>query len=258
MFDYATVLYQLVDAPEDAHRKEIDPERIAALADDIAANGLLQPPGVRGPSDTGRYAVVWGHRRWLAIGLLNWPELPCRVFPWSYDPLVARTAENFMQEKLTPVEEAEVIRRYVERGMPAAQIARHCRHSAAWVAARVRLLEWPADVQQGVQDGHLSLGVAELLAQIDHEAYRVSLVEECHRVGASISTVGVWLAHYGAEKGRIIANHETVAEIASRREAWKIVTPCDYCHKDEDYERTQSFRLCGGCAAELEAAIAAQ
>jgi ParB/RepB/Spo0J family partition protein len=258
MDDYLDLPYPLLDAPEDAHRKQIDPERIGALADDIAANGLLQPPGVRGPSPHGRYAIVWGHRRYLAIGLLGWPDMPCKVFPWAYDPLVARTAENFMQEKLTPVEEAEVIRRYVERGMPAAQIARHCRHSPAWVAARVRLLEWPADIQAGVQAGELSLGVAELLAQIDHDAYRLSLIDETTRCGASIATVGVWLAHYAAEKGRIIANHETVAEIASRREEWKIVTPCDYCHEDADYSQTQSFRFCHGCAAELQAAINAQ
>jgi len=258
MDDYPFLSYELIDAPEDAHRTSIDPERIGALADDIGANGLLQPPGVRGPSPEGRYVIVWGHRRYLAIGLLRWPEMPCRVFPWSYDPLVARTAENFMQERLTPVEEAHVVRRYVERGMPAAQIARHCRHSPSWVAARVRLLDYPADVVAAVQSGELALGVAELLAEIDHEAYRVSLIEEAHRVGASIATVGVWLAHYGAEKGRIIANHETVAEIASRREAWKIVTPCDYCHQDQSYELTRSFRLCSGCADELEAAIRGQ
>jgi ParB/RepB/Spo0J family partition protein len=253
--DYRNVLYSLIDAPEDAHRTAIDPERIGALADDIAANGLLQPPGIRGPSETGRYAIVWGHRRWLAVGLLRWPEMPCKLFPWTYDPLVARTAENFMQEKLTPVEEAEIVRRFVQRGMPASQVARHCRRSLAWVGARVRLLEWPQDVQDGVQDGRLSLGVAELLAQIEHQEYRVSLIGEATRSGASIESVGVWLAHWAAEKGRLIANHETIADIAARREVWRIVTPCDYCGQDQAYELTRSFRLCSGCTEELEAAI---
>jgi len=255
--DSAPVRYELIDPPEDAHRKAIDPERLGALADDIAANGLLQPPGVRGPSPTGRYAIVWGHRRYLAVGLLRWPDLPARVFPWDYDPLDARTAENFMQEKLTPLEEAEIVKRYVDQGHALAAIARKTRHSPAWVGARIRLLEWPADVQAGVQDGSLSLGVAELLAQIDHADYRASLIDEAARVGASIASVGVWLAHYGAERARIIANHETVAEIAGRREQWKIVTPCDYCGVDEDYATTRSFRLCSGCAAELQAAIEA-
>lgn len=255
MIDFAQIPYELVDPPEDAHRQSIDAERVGALADDIAANGLLQPPGIRGPSPEGRYRVVWGHRRYLAVGLLRWPALPCKVMPWDYDPLDARTAENFLQERLTPVEEAEIVKRYVERGMPLAAIARATRHSPAWVGARVRLLEWPEDVRQGVQEGNLTLGVAELLAQIDHADYRASLIDEAARVGASVATVGVWLAHYGAERSRIVANHETIAEIASRREQWKIVTPCDYCGVDEAYELTRSFRLCGGCTTELEGAI---
>jgi len=253
--DSSAIPYALVDPPEDAHRKAIDPERVGALADDIAAQGLLQPPGVRGPSPEGRYRVIWGHRRYLAIGLLRWPELPARVFPWDYDPLDARTAENFMQERLTPVEEAEIIKRYVDQGQSLAAIARKTRHSPAWVGARVRLLEWPEDVRAGVQEGALTLGVAELLAQIDHESYRASLIDEAARVGASVATVGVWLAHYGAERARIVTNHETIQEIAARRELWKIVTPCDYCGVDEAYETTRSFRLCASCSAELVEAI---
>lgn len=253
--DLQQIPYALTDPPDDAHRKSIDPERVGALADDIAANGLLQPPGVRGPAPNGRYQIVWGHRRYLAIGLLRWPEIPARVFPWDFDPLDARTAENFQQERLTPVEEAEIIKRYVDKGDSLAAIARKTRHSPAWVGARVRLLEWPEDVRLGVQDGALTLGVAELLAQIDHADYRASLIDEAARVGASVATVGVWLAHYGAERTRIITNHETIADIASRRELWKIVTPCDYCGVDEAYETTRSFRLCSGCSTELLKAI---
>src|SRR6266566_4950736 len=141
------LLLSLLDPPQDAHRITVDPERVAALADDIAGQGLLQRVGARGPSPAGRYEVVWGDRRTRAFRLLERASIPARVCAWDTDPLHARAMENLGGERLTPLEEARICARYLERGSSVAGVARLVRHTPPWVTSRLELLRYPQDVQ---------------------------------------------------------------------------------------------------------------
>jgi len=248
---------QLVDEPARPSRDTMDPEKLGTLADDIAANGLLQKPGVRGPLPDGRYELIWGHRRLLALRLLRWPELPCMVYPASYDPDVARVAENLQREELNPVEEAQECQRFVEKGMPRAAIARLFRRTPAWVDGRLTLLHFPVDVREAVSQGAVSLGVAGVLAQLDHDLVRADFLKEAIRTGAKTATAETWLYHYRADRERIVTNRLTVEQFAAERESWKIMVPCDLCREDTDYQRTRSLRVCVECLPHIEPALLA-
>ena len=78
----------LIDEPPHRLRGEIDPERLGALADSIAAEGLHQAVGVCGPRADGRYVVGFGHRRLLAHRLLGRPTVRARVYPEGTDLLL--------------------------------------------------------------------------------------------------------------------------------------------------------------------------
>lgn len=241
----------LIDEPARPSRDTMDPERLGALADDIAANGLLQKPGVRGPLANGHYELVWGHRRLLALRLLRWTELPCMVYPATYDPDVARVAENLQREELNPVEEAQECQRFVDKGMPRAAIARLFRRTPAWVDGRLTLLHFPADVQEAVREGVVSIGVAGVLAQLDHELVRADFLKEAIRTGAKVATAETWLYHYKADRERIVTNRMTVEAFVQEREHWVIKVPCDLCQSEEDYTRTRSLRVCLDCRPHL-------
>lgn len=245
----------LVDEPARPSRDTMDPERLGALADDIAANGLLQKPGVRGPSPEGRYELIWGHRRLLALRLLRWPDLPCMVYPASYDPDVARVAENLQREELNPIEEAQECQRFINKGWPRAAIARVFRRTPAWVDGRLVLLHFPADIQDAVRASAVSIGVAGVLAQIDHESVRGEFLKEAVRTGAKTATAETWLYHYRADRERIITNTLTVEHFVAERESWKIMVPCELCREDTDYQQTRSLRLCRECHAMLPEAM---
>jgi len=253
---YAAVAVALIDEPARPTRDSIDPERLGALADSIAAEGLHQPIGLRGPGPGGRYEVVWGHRRLLAVRLLRWPDIQARVHPWDYDPILARASENFNRENLNPVEEARIVQGYVEQGQPISAIARLLRHSAGWVESRRRLLAAPLDVREAIAAGRIGLGVAELLGEVDHDEYRASLISEAERSGASTATVGVWLAHYHADRERIVVNHLTALEIGQAREAYVIYYACEACRATVDYRETAAMRFCLSCRDELLAGLA--
>jgi ParB/RepB/Spo0J family partition protein len=242
---------ELIDEPPVPSRDAMDTDRLAALADGIAANGLLQKPGVRGPMPDGRYELIWGHRRLLALRLLRWPEIPCMVYPASYDPDTARIEENLNREELNPVEEAQECQRLLDKGKPVALIARTFKRSTAWVEGRLVLLHFPPDVQQAVRDGQVSLGVAGVLAQLDHDLVRADFLKEAIRTGAKTATAETWLYHYKADRDRIVTNRLTVEQFISERESWKIMVPCDLCQADEDYQRTRGLRVCVDCLPHL-------
>lgn len=217
----------------------------------MAAEGLHQPVGVRGPLDDGSYEIVYGHRRLLAAQLLRWHDIAAMVHVADFDPLLAAVSENLQRADMTPVEEAKAIARFVERGEPDAAIARLFRRSAAWVKARRELLAMPDDLQRAVHQGAIKLGVAAALADIDHDTYRASLIAEAARTGATTATAELWRQHYLTDRERIIGNNLIVEEINARREAWKIVVACDLCHEDKDYPDTVSLRVCAPCRDEL-------
>jgi ParB/RepB/Spo0J family partition protein len=247
---------RLAQIREPAHqlRESIDPARLGELADSMAAEGLHQPIGVRGPMEDGTYEIVWGHRRFLAARLLTWVDIPARVLPRDFDPLLAAVSENLQRDDLNPLEESNAIAKFIERGHAVVEIARLFRRSQVWIRERLALRELPEDLRHAITEKTLSLAVVSILREIDHAAYRQSLIREAVANGATAAVAEVWRAHYFADRARIIQNAETVEEIVTSRASFVITYPCEWCGELEPFERTTSFRLCGGCSNELRAA----
>jgi ParB/RepB/Spo0J family partition protein len=233
-------------------------DALGALIDDVAANGLLQPLGVVLDATDEGGELVWGDRRLMAIQALGWDVVTCRCFPTGTDPMQARLSENQQREPLSPVEEALVIGECAERGEPVALIARRFRRSAAWVEQRAAILDYPDDLQKAIHAGHLTLGVAERLAEIDHDTYRTELIGEAARVGANARTADVWVAQYHANKDQIVANQLTLDQLRAGRDEYIIRHACPLCAQESPIEQTRIYRVCLTCTKRLEAEISAR
>ncbi len=242
----------ILDAPAAPLRESIDDNYLGELADSMATTGLLQPIGARGPNDAGRYEVVWGDCRTRAAKMLRWTVIPARVCEWSSQPHEARAAENLHRSDLNPREEARECMRLRREGQSIAATARIMRRSVAWIESRLDLLTWPADIQDRVASGELTMSAARLLAEIDHDSYRLELVNEARRTGASSAVIATWLAHYTADRDRIIRNTETVEQIMSRREAFVILFTCECCGNQGDHRTSVLLRVCPSCARTLD------
>jgi ParB/RepB/Spo0J family partition protein len=241
-----------IDEPIVPLREQIDPTELHALIDDMAANGLLQPVGARGPNQHGRYEVVWGHRRLLAARALSWTTIPARTCPLGTDPVLARLAENFHRHDLNPREEARAIGALRSAGRAVVDIAHILRRSVSWVESRIDLLRWPDDLQEQVARGELTMRAASLLADIDNDGYRQELIGEAKRTGATAATIGVWLAHYTADRERIITNRETITEILERREQFRVMFVCECCEEEKDSRESVLLRVCTHCKRTLD------
>ena len=244
---YQSIQLALIKEPAHRLRETISTDHLGELADSIAAEGLHQPIGVRGPLPDGMYEVVWGHRRLLAMRLLRREAIPARIFPQDYDPLLASISENLQREDLTPLEEAQACARFVERGQPVAAIARQFRRSQQWVTGRLTLLSLPPDLKAAVQERRLNVAVARTLGGIDHDAYRADLIAEAERTGATAATVEVWRAHYLADRERIQTNTLKIEEIIQERSQYVAHYPCDWCKRLVIYSETRTWRLCLEC-----------
>lgn len=111
-----------------------DDEDIASLADDMQANGLIQPVTVRHMKSD--YCVRWelvaGHRRVAAARKLGWETIPAVVVDADDDQAEAMlVAENFARRDLTPLEMADTAAGLVKRH-GAAEAGRICGKSERW------------------------------------------------------------------------------------------------------------------------------
>lgn len=239
--------------PSDPARQAMDPDRLGALADSIAAEGLHQPVGLVLDADGEHAELAWGHRRFLAMQLLREEFIDAKVFPATTDLSLARWSENGQRDDLNPLEEAHEVRRFLERGFPYAQVARMFRRSDAWVKDRLALLDLPQDLQECVTHRALPLAVISVLRDIDHPAYRESLIREAVAHGATAAVAEVWRAHYLADRERIVSNTVTIEQLAQERQAFILKVPCEWCEEEHRVEDTRTWRLCNRCAAEVEA-----
>jgi len=154
-------------------RQVHDEEALAALAESLRRDGLLQPLLVR--QRGGRYELIVGHRRWQAARLAGLTELPAVVRQASDQQMLELALiENIQREDLNPIDRALAYRHYREAfGRSAEQIAQRLGEDRSTVANYLRLLELPQDVRDLLAAGQLGMGQARaLLGLADAEAIR--------------------------------------------------------------------------------------
>jgi ParB family chromosome partitioning protein len=147
-------------------RREFEAEALQALADSIAANGILQPLLVRRhPERSSEFEIVAGERRWRAAQLAQLHEIPVVIRELSdRQTLEAAIVENVQRQDLSAIEEAEGYRRLMEEFKHTQEaLARVVGKSRSHIANAVRLLGLPETVKAMVQRGELSAGHARAL-----------------------------------------------------------------------------------------------
>jgi len=129
------------------------------------------------------------------------------------------------------------------------------RRSKEWVEQRLDLLNMPADIQAAVHARHIPLTVARALSKIDHAPYRLALIEDARKHGATGAVAETWVQHFLSDEARNTGNLLMVEEVMARRDSWVIFTRCESCRKHVDYRETKSWRFCAQCSADVDAAI---
>lgn len=162
------------------------PEDIQSRAESIKVHGLLEPIIVR-MLGAGRYQVLSGETRWLAMQLLGGKEIDARVRDCDDAQALALLAEfNAQRKDLTPIDKARLMARLcepIENGGAAftrEQAARvYGLETGAAASNLIRLLELPRVWQDRVAAGELAWTWArEILPVIKLEPVMTALEKD--------------------------------------------------------------------------------
>lgn len=147
-------------------RRRMDDEGLESLARSIREKGILQPILVRPhPEKAGHFEIIAGERRWRAAGRAGRHHVPIIVRELGdADALEIGLVENLQREDLTPVEEAEGLKRLMEEfGHTQEALSEHIGRSRSHIANTLRLLALPDAVRDMLHRGNLSAGHARAL-----------------------------------------------------------------------------------------------
>ena len=182
-------------------RKTFNQEDIQELADNIQAQGLLQPVTVRpiegtrtfavmeGKADFHpRYELVCGERRYRAMCLLSekWAEMDV-VAPkgqtynrFSDIPAIVRElsdeeafdamiTENLQRKDVDPMEEAFAFGQLAEKGKSIEEIAARFGKSVRFVTERIKLNTLIPELMLAVKDEKMSISAAQIICKLSEE-----------------------------------------------------------------------------------------
>jgi len=147
-------------------RQHFNEEKMEELANSIKKNGIIQPIAVRpNKTETGKYEIVAGERRWIAAQRAGLHEIPVRILDLSdVESLEVAIVENIQRDDLNPVEEARGYKRLNEEfKYDHDSISKLMSKSRSHVSNTLRLLTLPNDVTAMLEEGSLTSGQARPL-----------------------------------------------------------------------------------------------
>lgn len=149
-------------------RNEVEPEALAELAASITAQGILQPIVLR-ETDTDRYEIIAGERRWRAAQLAGLATVPAVIRLVPDEAAIAMSLiENIQREDLNPLEEAVALHRLIEEFSLTHQAAADAvGKSRAAVSNLLRLMSLDAHVAEMLTRGDLEMGHARALLTLE-------------------------------------------------------------------------------------------
>ena len=159
-------------------RQYFSEEKLEELANSIKKNGVIQPIAVRpNKTETGKYEIVAGERRWIAAQRAGLHEIPVRILDLSdVESLEVAIVENIQRDDLNPIEEARGYKRLNEEFKHDHEnISKLMSKSRSHVSNTLRLLTLPKDVIGMLEEGTLTSGQARPLIGISNAS---SIAEE--------------------------------------------------------------------------------
>ena len=159
-------------------RQHFSEQKLDELANSIKKNGVIQPIAVRqSKSDTNKYEIVAGERRWLAAQRAGLHEIPVNILELSdLESLEVAIVENIQRDDLSPIEEARGYKRLSDEfKYDHENISKLMSKSRSHISNTLRLLTLPKDVVAMLEEGSLTSGQARPLVGLTNAS---SIAEE--------------------------------------------------------------------------------
>ena len=163
-------------------RADMRTESLGELADSIKARGLVQPILVRplprpNPTESQRYEIIAGERRWRAAQMAGLSEIPAVIRDVPDEDAVAMALiENIQRENLNPLEEARALLRLIEEfGLTHQAAAEAVGRSRAAVSNLVRLMELTDEVKEMLEHRQIEMGHARAILGLANRRQQIEV-----------------------------------------------------------------------------------
>jgi ParB family transcriptional regulator, chromosome partitioning protein len=157
-------------------RLKFDAQAQLELKNSISEKGLIQPLTVR-RVDSG-YELIAGERRLRAAAEAGFNKVPAYVIrvETKEEMIELSLIENVQREKLNPIEEATAFQRLIsECQLTQDEVARKIGKDRSTVTNTLRLLKLPAEIQESVENGKISVGHARTLLGVEDQRVQRAL-----------------------------------------------------------------------------------
>lgn len=187
--DYQILPVELVKPSPMNPRKTIDEAAIAELAENIEAQGLIQPITVRPVAFDDRvengevittpkaFEIVCGERRYRAFSKLNgshpdgsFSKIPAIVREMTdAEAFDAMITENLQRQDVDPIEEAFAFAQLIKTGKTAEEIAVRFGKSIRFVQDRVKLNSLIPELMVALKDDKMSIAAAMIISKLNEK-----------------------------------------------------------------------------------------
>lgn len=160
-------------------RTIFEEEKIEELARTIHTHGVIQPIVIRLVGEE-LYEIIAGERRYRAMKLLGWSEVPAIVRQLD-DKETASIAliENLQREELTAIEEARAYEQLLElHSLTQEALAQRLGKGQSTVANKLRLLKLPDEVKDAIMAKEISERHARALISLKEAGLQVAMCRE--------------------------------------------------------------------------------
>ncbi len=162
-------------------RKNFEEENLEDLTNSIKERGVIQPIIVReSNSDTSKYEIIAGERRWLAARKAGLHDIPVVVTEADdLKSLEFAIVENVQRHDLNPLEEAQGYKRLIDEfSYDQEKVSQFIGKSRSYITNSLRLLNLPSEVLKFVEEKKISSGHAKILVGLDNALFVANKIIE--------------------------------------------------------------------------------
>ena len=160
-------------------RTEFDETALRELAQSIKEQGVIQPVTVR-KLGYNKYQLISGERRLRASKMAGLANIPAFIRVANDEQMLELALiENIHRENLNAIEVAISYQRLIDEcNLTQEEVSEKVGKSRSAVANFLRLLKLPAEIQLAIRDGHISMGHARALININDKEEQLRLLQQ--------------------------------------------------------------------------------
>jgi len=162
-------------------RKNFEEENLKDLTNSIKERGVIQPIIVRhSNSDSSKYEIIAGERRWLAARKAGLHDIPVVVTEADdLKSLEFAIVENVQRHDLNPLEEAQGYKRLIDEfSYDQEKVSKFIGKSRSYITNSLRLLNLPEEILKFIEERKLTSGHAKILVGLDNALFIANKIIE--------------------------------------------------------------------------------